>query len=125
MPHGTASSATSSTNVLARLLTMNGSQDETEREASTRGLDFVAGQIAPKTMIFAAEPRLPELIASLLRCATSIEPPHPPNRSIPHLLRVLGASSDGRTTVEISKGAARAPRANSFEPLPSNQGLVM
>ena len=105
--------------VLARLLTMAGSQDDAEREASTRGMDFVSSQLSPRTLLAAAAPRLPELIASLLRCATSIEPPHPPKRSISHILRVLGASSDARATLDmdkVSKGAARAPATSGFDP---------
>ena len=87
--------------VMARLLCMQGSLDEAEREAYTRGVDFVSHQLAPQPLHACVAPQLPELITSLLLCATTVEPSNPPKRSISHILAVLGADVHGRGSASV------------------------
>ena len=109
--------------VLARLLSMHGSLVDAEREAYTRGIDFVTRQLAQKDLIKSAEPKIPELITSLLLCATTNEPPHPPKRSIAHLRSVLTAvpGSVGSSAAVVAKD----PLAQTLRHLPALRVLLL
>ena len=105
--------------VLAQLISMQGSDDDAERESYTRGMEFVSRQLSPRPLLACTTPKLPELITELLMCATTAEPQHPPKRSISHLLSVLVASPDSRgaSAVVASEAALAHTLRNNMPPL--------
>jgi hypothetical protein len=70
-----------------------------------------------------AEPTLPELITSLLMSASSAKPPHPPRRSVSHLLSTLVAPPDARGASAAQ--VTRVPLAQTLRELPPLRVLLL